>query len=91
MRTDLEALEKIDHTVCLAFNEDNASVFNKDDIEHIDCNDVFEFADCIEQVKVALIEAEETKAKAKAFEVLRAHFDITVSGTDIIIARRKAQ
>ena len=54
MNKGLEALEKIDHTICLAFNENNNALFNKDKYEHIDCKDIDEFVDCYDIIEKEL-------------------------------------
>ena len=54
--TPLEALDKIDHTVCLAFNDNNKALFNKDDKTHIDCKDIYEFCNCYDIIETALKE-----------------------------------
>lgn len=59
----LEALEKIDHTVCLAFNDNNQALFNKDNETHIDCKDIDEFCDCYEIIETALKDLEWLKSK----------------------------
>lgn len=61
MKEELEALEKIDHTVCLAFNENNNALFNKDKYEHIDCKDIYEFVECYDIVEKALKEYKQYK------------------------------
>lgn len=63
MSKGLDALEKIDHTVCLAFNENNNALFNKDEYEHIDCKDIDEFIKCYETIEREL-EALEVLKKA---------------------------
>ena len=47
---ELDCLEKIDHSVCLAFNENNSVIFNKDQYEHIDCKDIYDFVECHDTV-----------------------------------------
>lgn len=44
------AYEKIDSTILLNFNERNLE-FNIDKDEHIDCNDLDEAIDCLEELK----------------------------------------
>lgn len=51
----VKSLEKIDHTVCLAFNENNSAIFGKDKYESIDCKDFYEFAECYGTVERALV------------------------------------
>lgn len=63
MSKGLEALEKIDHTVCLAFNENNNALFNKDEYEHIDCKDIDEFVDCYGIIEKELKDFEWLKSK----------------------------
>lgn len=60
----MKALEKIDHTVCLAFNENNNAIFGKDCYDGIDCKDILEFCDCYDKV------AAELKAGAIREEIL---------------------
>jgi len=54
MKEYLESLEKIDHTVCLAFNTDNNAIFNKDEYDHIDCKDIDEFVECYDTAEEGL-------------------------------------
>ena len=54
---DKEALEKLDHTLCLNYNEGNLK-YNIDNEEHIDCVDMNEMIDCIETVQEALEQKE---------------------------------
>ena len=61
MKTPREALEKIDHTVCLAFNENNNAIFNKDKYEGIDCKDIYEFVECYEVLEKTVDENERYK------------------------------
>ena len=63
MSKELKALEKIDHTVCMAFNENNNAVFNKDQFDHADCKDIEEFMKCYSIVEKALKNYEELKNK----------------------------
>lgn len=50
-----EALEKIDHTLCL----NSLSLrFDIDDEYHIDCKDTYEMIDCIETIQEALEQKE---------------------------------
>ena len=63
-----ECLEKIDHTVCLAFNEDNKAIFNKDKYEHIDCASIEDFVMCYDTVARCLDEV------AKSYFMLKEIF-----------------
>lgn len=47
----LEALEKIDHSVCIAFNQNNKALFDKDKYDHCDCKDINEYVECEELVE----------------------------------------
>ncbi len=64
--TGLEALEKLDHTLCMNSNEGNLK-FGIDTYENpsCDCKDVDEMVDCLEIVKQDLQDLEEIK---KAFK-----------------------
>ena len=82
MKEELEALEKIDHTVCLAFNENNNALFNKDKYEHIDCKDIYEFVECYDIIEKALKEYQEIKKIAKCYNWECLAFDISSTETD---------
>lgn len=64
MTKALEALEKINHTICLN-NCEKTLKFGIDDDEHIDCNDVYEFVDCYNIIKDALTRLEELETSEK--------------------------
>ena len=68
MSKELEALEKIDHTICLAFNDNNKALFNKDNETHIDCKDIDEFCDCYDIIETAL----------KDYQTLKREYDFGV-------------
>lgn len=53
MSKELEALEKLNHTICLN-NCEKTLKFGIDDDEHIDCKDVYEFVDCYNIIEQAL-------------------------------------
>lgn len=50
---ELEALEKLNHTICLNYNNKTLK-FGVDTEEHIDCDNVNEFVDCYNTIKSAL-------------------------------------
>ena len=54
MSKGLKALEKINHTICLAFNENNNALFNKDEFDHIDCKDIYDFVNCYNDIEKEL-------------------------------------
>lgn len=60
MSRGLEALEKLNHTVCLNLNNKTLQ-FNLDKYEDCDCKDIKEFCDCYEVIEKAL----------KALEIIR--------------------
>lgn len=53
MSKELEALEKIDHTICINSNENNIK-WGVDDIGHIDCVNFDEYGKCFSVVFEAL-------------------------------------
>ena len=53
MRKSLEALYKLDHSICLNINNGNFK-FGIDDIDHADLKSVEDFAGSIEGIKVDL-------------------------------------
>ena len=61
MRKAKECLEKIDHTICLAFNENNNAIFGKDKYEGIDCKDIYEFGECYEVLEETLCQADKDR------------------------------
>ena len=69
--TSKEALEKIDHTICLAFNENNNALFGKDKYDHIDCKDIDEFVDCYDIIEKDLEVLEIIKNKKVNLEYLK--------------------
>lgn len=60
MSKELEALEKIDHTVCLNINNKTLK-FGLDNEEHIDCQSVEEFVECYDTIEIALKDYEKLK------------------------------
>lgn len=62
---DKEALEKLDHTLCL---NSPSLKFGIDDEEHIDCKDTDEMIDCIEIIQEAL---EKLEKQSKILETLK--------------------
>ena len=53
MNKGLEALEKLNHTICL--NLDNKTlVFGLDKYDNCDCKDIYEFSKCYEFIETAL-------------------------------------
>lgn len=64
---DKEALEKLDHTLCLNHNEGNLK-YNIDNEDHIDCVDMNEMLDCIENLQEAL---EQKEKQSKILEEIR--------------------
>lgn len=68
MSKGLDALEKINHTICLAFNENNNALFNKDKFEHIDCKDIYEFIDCYNIIEKELKKAEKNEIVLNIFK-----------------------
>lgn len=64
----LEALEKIDHTICLNYNN-HTLAFNLDSYKDgpngcsIDCKDFVEYTECYETVENELKEGEKNKKK----------------------------
>ena len=71
MSEELKALEKIDHTICLAYNENSNALFNKDKYDHCDCNDIDDYIVCYDVVAKALKDKEK---KDKALEIIKAFF-----------------
>lgn len=61
MSKGLDALEKIDHTICLNLNNKTLQ-FNLDKYEDCDCKDIREFCDCYEVIENELKERENYKA-----------------------------
>lgn len=53
MSKELEALEKLNHTICLN-NCEKTLKFGIDDDEHIDCKDVYEFVECYNIIETSL-------------------------------------
>lgn len=78
MSKELEALEKIDHTICLNVNEQTLK-FGLDDLDHVDCKDVYELFDCYDVVKSALVQAEK---EHKALEILKKHLHLEIDSYD---------
>ena len=66
-----DALNKIDNTICIAYNTNNDILFNKDPDDHCDCASIEEFVECYDAIDKDLGRIEELEAKAKAFDVLR--------------------
>lgn len=60
MTEELKALEKLNHTICLNNNEGTLK-FGLDDLDHIDCNTLYEFVDCYNTIEQSL----------KAFEIIK--------------------
>lgn len=69
MNKELKALEKIDHTICLAFNDNNKALFNRDNENHIDCRDIYEFIKCYKILETALHRLEEHDRIFKKYDI----------------------
>lgn len=65
MSKELDALEKLGHTISLAFNENNKAIFNKDQFGHNDCKDAKEFMKCYSIVEKELKEHEQLEKLLK--------------------------
>lgn len=63
-----ESLEKIDHTICLNINEKTLK-FGLDDLDHIDCKDFSEFAECYDTINSTLKQANK---EHKVLELIKA-------------------
>lgn len=93
MNKELEALEKIDHTICLAFGENNKALFNKDNETHIDCRDIYEFFDCYCIIGTALKEKEEQDniiniiKETIEFDVLEPQVEVKENGKISLLSR----
>ena len=66
MNKGLDALEKIDHTICLNLNNKTLQ-FNLDKYEDCDCKDIREFCDCYEVIENELKDYQEIKEIAKHY------------------------
>lgn len=82
MDKGLDALEKIDHTVCLAFNNDNNAIFNKDNYDHIDCKDINEFIECYDIIEKELKDYYEILEIAKYYHFRDLGHDVFNVETD---------
>lgn len=63
--TDKQALEKLDHTLCL---NSPSLKFGIDNEDHIDCKDTYEMVNCIETLQEALDQKEKQE---KILETLK--------------------
>lgn len=65
----LECLERIDNTLCLNNNKGKLE-FGIDTEEHSDCDSVIGMIEDIENIKQALIQAEQDKKKAICWDIV---------------------
>ena len=76
--TPFEALEKIDHTICLNINERTLK-FGIDDFKQgpnggpIDCADFDEFCECYEVIRKTIVEYNKLKADCEKIEKILAN------------------
>ena len=64
--TTKEALEKLNHTICLNLN-DKRLKFGLDKYEHIDCVSTEEFVECYDTIETALNRLEELEKLLKEY------------------------
>jgi len=84
MNKELEALEKINHTICLNVNK-GTLVFNLDKYDNCDCKDIKEFSKCYNAVETAL------KDQQKTIKVLSAEKTILSNNYNELKDRHRKQ
>lgn len=70
---ELKALEKINHTICLNYNNKTLK-FGIDCYDHIDCNNADEFIDCYNTIKSALERKEKSEKDLEVLDLVRKLF-----------------